>query len=1215
MSNKYQEKIDVSQIDKVEDVAVLYQNDILLNIQELTSNFQFLKQHDPVFFQLASSSEQFFVVDPNTAIVKLRQLAEALAKDIASRFNIPPYSYTNQNELIYQIDRKINLDSRIKDIFHKLRKDGNKAVHEFTFGDHQQAITALRLAHKLSIWYHLTFGEDDSFVETEFVVPEDPSKKLEKLEAERAELTTKLREASKAVDESKELKALIQKESDAREEVISSMETLKSQYEEKITQSENELEKAKTLFDAKIKTLVEAEKDKKEEKKLQQSYKRKARSAASKLHLTEDETRELIDLKLNDAGWEVDTRTLDYRKGARPVPGKNRAIAEWPCYNPHTKKNTRADYVLFIGLKPVGVVEAKKFGNDVADDLRQAEEYSRDINVDSVRDIAKNEGEVFELQEWPIASHGGETYKVPFAFSTNGREYQNQLETKSGIWFRDIRIPENKSRALKGWHTPEELEQLLARDEVKIFERVKEDQWGSLELRDYQKTAVHKVEDAILAKQRKILIAMATGTGKTRTVIALMYRLLRAGFFKRILFLVDRGALGEQAQNAFSEIRPEGNLTFEEIYDVKELTDKMPDSKTKVHVATVQSMVKRVLASDEAVPIGQYDCIIVDEAHRGYTLDKEMTEGEMELRDFNEYISAYRQVLDYFDAVRIGLTATPATHTVEIFNTPVYTYSYREAVVDGWLIDSEPPYSFDTQLSKNGIHFKKEDEVEVINVIGEARTEILDDEMDFEIEDFNRKVLNEDFNRVICETLAQDYLDPSGEEKTLIFCVSDAHADVVVAQMKLALDKFHGDQPDNAVMKITGSVRDPRGAIREYKNERLPNIAVTVDLLTTGIDVPEIVNLVFLRRVRSRILYEQMKGRATRLCPDINKDIFRIFDAVGLYKVLEKVDTMKPIVQKVSVPLEQLIDDLNNEKSYDFSGDAYGDAGNQTHAEDVHEQVITKFQRIVRRTKKIEEFPEAKEAYVLLDTLTQTKLDCDFNDLPQKLKDIGPEETGKFFKENRDIFKFILALREGLKINASDIVISNHEDEFLGVNRGYGEDKDGKEIMAPEDYLESFNVFINENKNKISALKVVMTRPRDLTREDLKALRLMLSEHNFSETHLHEAWKEAKNEDIAATIIGYIRSLSLGSPLIAYEERVNSALQKIKSSQKWTPNQERWLNRLAEQMKKNIIIDDEALNSTPFKEKGGREIIDRQLNHKLDEVLDDFATYMWDQTA
>ena len=688
MSNKYQNDIDASKIDQADDAGILYNKEAMANsIQAITSNFLFLKQHDPIFYQLASAAEQFFALDPNTTMVKLRQLTEALAKDIASRFNIPPYSYNNQHELLYQIDRKINLDSRIRDIFHKLRKDGNKAVHEFDFGDHHKAITAIRLAHKLAIWYHLTFGDDSHYVEKPFIVPADPSEKLQKLEEDKEILKARLIEANQELEDSKELTTLIKKESEERKSILAEIQSSKERYEKIIADNESELEQTKKIFEAKIKTLTAEEKDKKEEKTLQKTYKSKAKSAASKLHLTEDETRELIDLKLIEAGWEANTRGLDYRKGGRPEVGHNKAIAEWPCYNTHTKKNTRADYVLFVGLKPVAVVEAKRFGNDVAADLRQAEEYSRDINLDSVKQIAKNQGVALELREWPINAKKDETYKVPLSFSTNGREYQNQLKTKSGIWFRDLRLPENNSRALRGWNTPEEIEQLLDRDEEKIIEKVKEDQWGSLELRDYQQIAVHKAEEAIIAKQRKILLAMATGTGKTRTVIALMYRLLKAGYFKRILFLVDRGALGEQAQNAFGEIRPEGNLTFEEIYDVKELTDKFPDTKTKVHVATVQSMVQRVLASDETIPIVRYDCIIVDEAHRGYTLDKEMTEGEMELRDFNEYISAYRQVLDYFDAVRIGLTATPATHTVDIFNTPVYTYSYREAVVDGWVSD------------------------------------------------------------------------------------------------------------------------------------------------------------------------------------------------------------------------------------------------------------------------------------------------------------------------------------------------------------------------------------------------------------------------------------------------------------------------------------------------------------------------------------------------
>lgn len=1178
------------------------------------SNFTFLKQHDPVFFQLASAAEQFFRADPNTTIIKVRQLSEAFSKEIASQLRISPFTYKNQNELLYAIDRQLSLDPVVRDLFHTVRKAGNKAVHEYST-NHKQAMDALRLGHKLAIWYHLAFGNDESFVEEPFIIPSDPTEELQKIQEEAEQLKAKLLEANQALDENKELIKLQEQEASEFSTIVDKMESDRIDYQKTISAQETELEVANKAFDKKIKTLSEIEKTKKEEKKLQQTLKRKVRTASSKIYLNEDETREIIDVKLNEAGWEVDTHSLEYAKGTRPEVGKNLAIAEWPCYNPHTDKNTRADYVLFIGLKPVAIIEAKKFGNDVADDLRQAEEYSRDIKLDSVNQIAKNEGIELELNEWLISSSSDETYTVPLAYSTNGREYQKQLKTKSGIWFRDIRGITNKPRALQGWPTPEEVENLLARDENAIIEKIKEDHWGTLELRDYQKTAIYKTEDAILNKQREILIAMATGTGKTRTVIALMYRLLKAGYFKRILFLVDRGALGEQTQDTFAEIRPDGTLTFDEIYDVKKLKDKSPDTKTRVQVATVQSMVQRVLASDEVVPIGQYDCIIIDEAHRGYTLDKEMTDGEIELRDFNEYVSAYRKVLDYFDAVRIGLTATPATHTVDIFGVPVYTYSYREAVIDGYLIDSEPPYSFDTQLSKHGIHFEKKDEVTVVSSVGEVRTEVLEDEMDFEVEDFNRKVLSQDFNRVICETLAQDYLDPTDNEKTLIFCVNDNHADLVVHEMKEALDAVYGVQPNNAVMKITGKTRDQNGAIREYKNELLPNIAVTVDLLTTGIDVPEIVNLVFLRRVRSRILYEQMKGRATRLCPDINKDIFRIFDAVGLYKVLEKVDTMRPIVQKVSVPITQLIDDLNNEASYKHSGDTFGEASTKTHAQDVHEQLIVKLQRITRRTQKIEEFPEAKEAFELLNTLTQEKLSCDFNELPHKIKELTPKETGIFFKDNPELLGLMVNLRAGLKINASDIVISEHEDKLLGVNRGYGVDKEGNEIQKPEDYLESFNTFIKENENKIAAIKAVVTRPRNLTRADLKSLRLILSEHNFNETHLHEAWKKAKNEDIAATIIGYIRSSALGSPLIPYEQRVETALQKIKASQSWNNNQLKWLDLLAKQLKKNIIIDEEALQSTPFKEKGGRKQLERFFDNKLDEVLDDFATYMWEQQA
>ncbi len=1137
------------------------------------SNFSFLKAYDPVFFQLVSTAEEFYRIDPNTTLVKIRQFAEAIAKDIASKLNIPSYEYSNQSELIRILTHRLKLDYVVKELFHTIRKRGNEAVHEYET-TLQNSVNTLKKAHQLAIWYHRTFGENEHYQEREFVTPYDTKDKLDDIKAQ------------------------------------------KETYQQLLESKNSQLEAMKKEFETKLLKLNAQESSKDEDKKLQDYYKAKSKRTASRINLSEDETREIIDAKLRDAGWEADSKNLDYQKGTKPQEGKNMAIAEWACYNPHSKSNTRADYVLFVGLKPVGVVEAKRFNNDIADDIRQAEEYSRDIVLDDVEKIAKEEDITLELKEWLIHSDGNQTYSVPFAFSTNGREFQNQLKTKSGIWFRDLRNPTNKSRPLLAWHTPTDLEDLLLQNQEEVLKKLHSDeQWKSLGLRDYQKEAVLKVEKAISSQQRAILLAMATGTGKTRTVIALMYRLLKAGVFKRILFLVDRSTLGTQAQDAFAEMRPEGNFTFSEIYDVKELTDKEPDTKTRVHVATVQAMVKRVIDSEESVPVGRYDCIVVDEAHRGYTLDADMTEGEMELRNLNDYVSSYRRVLDYFDAVRIGLTATPAKHTSEIFGMPVFTYSYREAVLDGYLVDSEPPYNFETALSKNGISFEKESEVEVINVLGEVRTELLKDELDFEVEQFNKSVLNENFNRIICEELAQNYLNPMDEEKTLIFCVSDIHADLVVNEMKKAFDKFHGNQENDAVMKITGSIRDPQEAIRKYKNERLPNVVVTVDLLTTGVDVPTISNIVFLRRVRSRILYEQMKGRATRLCPEIEKDVFSIYDAVGLHKVLEKVDTMKPIVQKVDVSIEQLIDELNQEISYQSSGDALGGDGDKTHAQDVKEQLIVKFQNIARRIDNIEKYPEAKEPLTIIDSLLEKELNIGLKELPKTLKKMEARDVGRVLKKSSHFIPLVNDLQEGLKINKSDMVISNHEDKMVSITRGYGVDKQGNQITEPEDYLESFESFIKENINKIMALKVVVERPRDLARKDLKELKLKLAEFHFNENTLHSAWKESKNEDIGATIIGYIRSLALGIELIPYEQRVDNALIKIKSSQSWTKNQERWLVRLAKQLKANVILDDESFNISPFKEQGGKEMIDKQLGNNLDTILDNFSSYMWEERA
>ena len=394
--------------------------------------------------------------------------------------------------------------------------------------------------------------------------------------------------------------------------------------------------------------------------------------------------------------------------------------------------------------------------------------------------------------------------------------------------------------------------------------------------RPYQIDAINAMETAIKNGKKRILLAMATGIGKTRTAISLMYRLLKHKCARRILYLVDRNSLGRQTANAIKDNKI-GTMSISSIYGLKELSDKVPDASTKIQIATVQGMIKRLFFSDdnsEKPSVGQYDFIIVDEAHRGYAEDKELSDNEYQFYNQEEYVSQYRRVVDYFDATAIGMTATPALQTTEIFGDPVYTYSYQQAVLDGYLVDHDAPVIIKTKLAKEGIHFKKGTEVDIFDQDEKTiNKEKLPDNMNFDVKDFNHRVITRNFNKVVCDELVKKYLDPTDPYlgKTLIFAATDAHADMVVDLLKQAFKEQGRPVDDDAIEKITGSIRHPNQEIKNFKNEENPNIVVTVDLLTTGIDVPRITNIVFLIRVQSRILYEQMLGREPRLFPEIHK--------------------------------------------------------------------------------------------------------------------------------------------------------------------------------------------------------------------------------------------------------------------------------------------------------------------------------------------------------
>jgi type I restriction enzyme R subunit len=1128
-------------------------------------NFGFLAEYDPLLVRLGGLAEVYADHDPNTAIIKLRQFGEVMLQQAAGKLGVGARGTApNQAELIRELSLQGLLSREVAELFHVLRKAGNQAAHELG-GTPGEAVHLLKIARELAVWYRRTFDVRPDFSPGPFVSPkrvDDPTAalriQLEQLHAEAEEQRRRAEEQGFAAEMEAELRREAEHraraatdERDVALQMAAEVEALLAQERARFTA---EVDQVRTL----TQRMPSAIRDQLLERTTQ-----RAGMAAAEIELSEADTRRLIDRQLREAGWEADSVDLRWSKGARPQAGKNQAIAEWPT------AEGPADYVLFVGLVPVGVVEAKRQVLSVSGAVEQAKRYSR--------------GFVVRGDETPAGPWG--EYRVPFLFATNGRPLVRQVRDRTGIWMLDARRATNHPADLHGWYTPEGLTGLLRQDVEQAEKTLRESGMEYLPLRDYQRDAVRAVEEALEAGRRSMLLAMATGTGKTRTLIGLIYRLLKAGRFRRVLFLVDRTALGEQALAMFKSVQLENLQSFTDVYEVKELGDLRPDAETRLHLTTVQGMVQRILRSDAPLPVDSYDLVVVDECHRGYTLDREMTEAELTFRSEADYVSKYKRVMEHFDAVKVGVTATPALHTVDIFGEPVYSYSYRQAVVDGWLVDHEPPVQIVTALAEDGITWKAGEEVAVWHP-AEGQIDLLHtpDEINLEVERFNHDVVTENFNRVVAGRLAEE-IDPFGPAKTVVFCVNDDHANLVVRVLKDAFEDRYGEIDDDAVQKITASADQPQAKVRRFRNEPLPTVAVTVDLLSTGIDVPEIVNIVFLRRIRSRILYEQMLGRGTRRRPGLygegrDKEVFRVFDAVRLYEALQPYSSMRPVVVNPSIPFSQLVDEL-------------AAAADEVAGRAVLDQIVA---RMRRRLAGLESRGDLFEAAA----------GCSPRELLERLRKSTPAEAAAFFGEHLDLPAVLDGGAEG---RSRGIFISDHPDELRRVEHGYGNG------TRPDDFLESFGDYLRSHINEIPALKVVLTRPRDLTRGQLRELRLVLDGAGFPETHLRSAWRELTNQDIAASIIGHVRQQALGSPLVPYDERVRRAMDRILASRTWTGPQRDWLRRIGAQVEREVVVDRDAVDAGAFREHGGFTRIDRVFEGRLEAILGDIQDEVWRDSA
>jgi type I restriction enzyme R subunit len=881
---------------------------------------------------------------------------------------------------------------------------------------------------------------------------------------------------------------------------------------------------------------------------------------------TEWQTRKKrIDTRLEALGWKV--VPFDPRRPLSSHP--QNAIAEYQT------DNGPSDYALSLGDAIVGIVEAKRLSLGPQNVLVQAERYAKGLA-----------GNPFDFRG----------FHVPFLYSTNGQI----------LWFHDIRHPLNRSRPIADFHTPNALRELLGRD----FDAACASLTGTAnthsKLRPYQIEANAAVERAIANRKRQMLVAMATGTGKTFTFVNQVYRLMKTGVARRILFLVDRRALAAQAVNAFASLEPETGLKFDKIYEVYSQRfrredlgeDAKFDAKVMpsgyllnpqsghafVYVCTIQRMAINLfgrqaafelgddLGDEEAerldIPIHAFDLIVADECHRGYT---------------SAELSLWRNTLDHFDAIKIGLTATPAAHTKAYFNDVVYRYEYARAVREGFLVDFDV-VSIKSNVRMAGVFLQEGEQVGLIDPeTGTEQLDRLEDERQFDTTDIERKVTAPDSNRKIIEEVKRYALEHEQRygrfPKTLIFAANDvphiSHADQLV---NLCRDVF--GRGDSFVQKITGSptVDRPLQRIREFRNRPSPAIVVTVDMLSTGVDIPALEFIVFLRPIKSRILWEQMLGRGTRRCPDINKSHFTVFDCFdgSLLEYFKKVSafTIEP-PDKPSRTIQEIIEAIwqNRDRSYNMRC------------------LVKRLQRIDKEMSG-----EARELYA--NFIPDGDIARFAAELPGR---IANEFTAAMQLLRNPTFQDLLVNYPRPK--RTFVVAYPTEDTVSSswLIRG----ADGKEYK-PEDYLAAFSRFVQENPLPIEAVRILLNRPQDWSTEALAELRqkLATTPERFTLDNLEKAHAARYHKNLVDIISMVKHAARNEEPLLTASERVELAFARITDERHFTAEQKKWLDRVRAHLVVSLCIDREDFEIVPvLHDAGGWRPADRAFEGRLEGLL------------
>lgn len=880
---------------------------------------------------------------------------------------------------------------------------------------------------------------------------------------------------------------------------------------------------------------------------------------------------------VTEAEWKTRKKRIDPKLDATgwPLP-KGRATPEAHRSEEEETDNGPADYALWIGNEVTAVVEAKKLTVGPQNVLTQAERYARGLR-NSKLDL--------------------DGLRCPFLYATNGEV----------IWFHDVRHPLNRSRRVAGFHTPSGLRELLDRDLDEACEKALALPHDHPRLRPYQKEANAAVEKAISERKRNLLVAMATGTGKTYTLVNQIYRAMKTGIAKRVLFLVDRRALAAQAVRAFNsfEVRPGYKFTGDyEVYSSRFQTEDFGDDEkfdpkimprdylenpkpghAFVYVCTIQRMAINILGrsavfglGDEAVdddadkiniPIHAFDLVVADECHRGYT---------------SQEVSTWRSTLDHFDAIKLGLTATPASHTTAFFTSKIFEYGYEQAVRDGYLVDYDA-VNVRSEVRMNGLFLHEGENVEVVDPeSGLSKMDQLEDERAFDTAEIEAKVTAPESNRKILEEI-KSYTDRHEQEhgrfpKTLIFAANDLpHTSHAQQLVDLARDVF--GKGDAFVTKITGAkdVDRPLQRIREFRNRPNPAIAVTVDLLTTGVDIPDLEYIVFLRPVKSRILFEQMIGRGTRKgekYPD--KDHFTVFDCfdgtlLAYFKKATGITAETPAPP--TRPISEIIENIWANKDRDYNIGC----------------VVKRLQRIDKsmsaeaRTmfgKYVPDGDLAKYARQLPGSLRSN-----FVDGMKLLRDGGFQEL--LVSYPRPQRTFVKAYEQ--TDNVSSFYMFR--------------DVAGAEYK-PADYLKVFQKFVTDNEDHIDAVRILLDRPRAWSPSALTELKTKLtqSRYRFSPDNLQKAHEIHYKKALVDLVSMVKHAAQEEAPLLTATERVERAFTRITNGMTFSAEQEKWLDRIREHLRENLSIDREDFELVPIlSDAGGWPVARRIFGEQQLEAL------------